>query len=134
MGVILFVVFDRDTLGEDQFDPYFDGRSIGLKLEDYDDIACRKGITPLGEFLYDDPEDLKDLLGDEADKYIDETATQWFDPEACLSTVIRLVEHIETTGEKNSIREAHVKSLNAIKARLIQGIQCSAQFHFGAGS
>ncbi len=124
MSVALYIALEKPI-------PGFDASSVcGKSLEKaharLDGIARERGLTPLGDFLSTDPEDVRAFFGAEG---LQLPAEQWFDPAEGLRTIRGLLSYLrENPAGVNPARRVR-EDLEAAEAVLLAAAEHGVRFH-----
>jgi hypothetical protein len=93
MSVAYYIVLQSEI---DGFDPFVNGKAIAhASEEELDKVFKALNVTPLAEFLSQDPGELAEFIADEGvDVPDDLPGEQWFTADQGLATVRALKQHL----------------------------------------
>ncbi len=109
MGLAYYIVPESEIEG---FDCFVNGKAVAHANEKKLTRICQsQGVKPLNSFYSSDPEEMAAFLEGEGVAAPDLPATEWFEPEAGLATVIALCEHLRTNPRKLNDSDAVLADL-----------------------
>lgn len=121
MGLSLYLVLDKEVPGFDVSS--VDGKALARALPEQENIESP--LTPLYDFLSQNPQDIADLMGDD-DGAVDFKlpSEQWFEAEDGLAAIRAVLEQLP-----DDYNSSVVDDLRGIESALLLAQQHGARFH-----
>jgi hypothetical protein len=127
VGAALFIVLEREVNGIDA--GAVSGKSLSRHLEWLDDVARKRGVRSLSQYISVNPEEAAGFLEDEG---VDTAALslpseQWFDAVEGMQTIGALLDHAQSQkpGESGLLQD-----LKACQHVLEAARDNNVRFHF----
>ena len=127
MGIAFCVVFKKDV------PPYGKLGSDNMVLagahEKIDALAKKNGLSTLESFLSQDPDELADMMGMDADE-MGLPPVEWFNASDGLAAVRALIAHLRENPKGIAKAKETVAELKQVEVELIAASQRKVKFRF----
>ena len=120
MGASVYIALEKQFKNSDAL-PVVDGKAIAKNMKKLTHTATKLGVKPLDVFVSVNQDELANLIGEDAvaKSGVELPKEQWFSASEGLTTIKKLLSHVETNKTGFDKPESLINDLKAVEKKLV---------------